>query len=1028
MSVRLPWLSRAGAALALAAAGVAFAPRAGWAQYFGRNKVQYQTFHFQVLHTDHFDIYFYPEEEQAAQEVARIAERAYARESQLFDHDLTGRQPLILYDDPSSFRQTNAIPGDLGEGTGGVTEAIKRRIVLPMGASLFETDHVVAHELTHAFQYDITGHGMRGGNAMPAAAQMPLWFIEGMAEYVSLGPDDPLTAMWMRDASLQDKMPKWKQLDDPKFFPYRYGQALWAYLGGRYGDDIVGRLLRAAAKTSDMDQAFLRETGMSGEQTDSAWQAATRQAYDTLKTDTRPPADYGPRLIAGHNQATSYNVGPVVSPDGSRVVFYSSRDLFSIDMFMADARTGRIIRRLTNTATDPHWQSLEFINSAGSFEGDGQRFVFSTQVSGRPALDFMDVATGKVEREIRFPHLGEILHPAYSPDGRYVAFSAMVGGFTDLFLYDLQADSLHRLTDDAYADLEPAWSPDGREIAFSTDRFSTNLQTLTPGNYRLALMDPFTGAIKPLPSFPDAKNINPQFSPDGKSLYFLSDRGGITDIYRLDLASGQTAQVTNLLTGVSGITSLSPALSVASRTGQVVYSVYEKGKFSIYAVDSTRTLEGTPLASLPLPDAAMLPPQNRPHSELLALLADSTIGSKYAATETITKYHPTLGLDYVAQPSLAVGADRFGTYVGGGLTLYWSDMLGDRSLATMLQIEGNFNNLAGLVAYQNLRHRLNWGVAVQQIPYIQGGYALYSNLAGDSIFQITEVFRQINREGDVLLSYPFSDVQRVEFSAGVSNISFQAQVDSQVYSGLNGALQSENIYNLPAPAGLWLGTASASLVFDNSFFGATSPILGERYRLEVDPVLGTLNFYTVLADFRRYWQPVRPFTIAARVLHYGRYGPSSQDARLYPLYLGYQSLVRGYDYNSFTPSECVGTPSNPSACPVYDNLLGTRLLVGNLELRFPLFGVLGIGSGYYGLLPIEAALFADGGVAWNQGQDPFFWPSTLGHGARRSGVSSAGIALRLNVMGFAVAEVDYVKAFQRPGKGWQFEFGLTEGY
>ena len=444
--------------------------------------MQYETFHFQVLHTDHFDIYFYPEEEQAAQEVARIAERAYARESQLFDHDLTGRQPLILYDNPAAFQQTNAIPGELGEATGGVTEAVKRRIVLPLGASLFETDHVVAHELTHAFQYDITGHGMRGGNAMPAAANMPLWFIEGMAEYVSLGPEDPLTAMWMRDASLQDKMPKWNQLDDQyKFFPYRYGQALWAFLGGRFGDDIVGRLLRAAAKTSDMDQAFLRETGMSGKQVDSAWQADTRRAYDTLKADTRQPGAYGERLIAGHNAATGYNVGPVVSPDGSRVVFYSSRDLFSIDMFMANAHTGQIMRRLTNTATDPHWQSLEFINSAGSFDGDGQRFVFSTQVNGRPALDFMDVADGKVAREIHFPHLGQILAPAYSPDGRYVAFSAMVGGFTDLFLYDLQADSLNRLTYDPYAALDPAWSPDGREMVVSSDRFSTILETRSPG-------------------------------------------------------------------------------------------------------------------------------------------------------------------------------------------------------------------------------------------------------------------------------------------------------------------------------------------------------------------------------------------------------------------------------------------------------------------------------------------------------------------------------------------------------------------
>ena len=167
--------------------------------------MQYESFKFQVLHTDHFDVYFYPEEEQAAEQAARMAERWYARYSRFFGHELSSRQPLLLYASPAAFQQTNAIPGDLGEGTGGVTEAIKRRIVLPLGSSLAESDHVIGHELVHAFQYDVTGAGGRGPGGMPTATQMPLWFIEGMAEYLSLGPLDPNTAMWMRDAALREQ-------------------------------------------------------------------------------------------------------------------------------------------------------------------------------------------------------------------------------------------------------------------------------------------------------------------------------------------------------------------------------------------------------------------------------------------------------------------------------------------------------------------------------------------------------------------------------------------------------------------------------------------------------------------------------------------------------------------------------------------------------------------------------------------------------------------------------------------------------
>jgi len=103
-------------------------------QYFGRNKVQYETFNFKVMKTEHFDIYFYPEIQKAAQQAARMAERWYARLSRIFSHELKKRQPLILYSSSPHFQQTTTIPGILGEGIGGVTEMFKGRIILTLGA------------------------------------------------------------------------------------------------------------------------------------------------------------------------------------------------------------------------------------------------------------------------------------------------------------------------------------------------------------------------------------------------------------------------------------------------------------------------------------------------------------------------------------------------------------------------------------------------------------------------------------------------------------------------------------------------------------------------------------------------------------------------------------------------------------------------------------------------------------------------------------------------------------------------------
>ena len=175
-------------------------PAAAGAQYFGKNKVRYGDFDFRVMETPHFDIYYYPAVKAAARQAGVLAERWYEVLSKRLGHELSRRQPLVLYASHADFTQTNVIPGMLGEGTGGVTEGRRNRIVLPFGLGLGETDRVIGHELVHAFQFDLA----RAGNGGILA--MPLWFIEGMAEYLTLGPDHPQTLMWMRDLARRDEM------------------------------------------------------------------------------------------------------------------------------------------------------------------------------------------------------------------------------------------------------------------------------------------------------------------------------------------------------------------------------------------------------------------------------------------------------------------------------------------------------------------------------------------------------------------------------------------------------------------------------------------------------------------------------------------------------------------------------------------------------------------------------------------------------------------------------------------------------
>jgi Peptidase of plants and bacteria/WD40-like Beta Propeller Repeat len=443
------------------------------AQYFGRNKVQWEAFDFKVLQTEHFDIYYYPEEEAAVQLASRMAERWYARLSKLLRHELSGRQPLILYAAHPHFQQTNALPGEVGEGTGGVTEMFKRRIVLPFAGGLAETDHVLGHELVHAFQFDMATRRDAQGNAIgPAVMMLPLWFIEGMAEYLSIGHVDPNTAMWVRDASAREKMPTIEKLDDPNFFPYRYGHAFWAYVAGRYGDAAVGDMLRATGPQGDIEQAIQAVLGTDQETLTTDWHAATARTFAPFIETTRRADAFGRMIIGKEGSGGEINVSPALSPDGKRVVFLSERSLFSIDMYVAEVATGKVTRKLVETAGDPHFESLQFLSSAGDWAPDNRRFVFAALSAGQPVLTIVDADTGRREREHEFPDIGEIFNPAWSPDGQRVAFSALKGGVLDLYLWTIESGALEQLTNDAFADLDPEWSPDGRQLAFVTDRFS----------------------------------------------------------------------------------------------------------------------------------------------------------------------------------------------------------------------------------------------------------------------------------------------------------------------------------------------------------------------------------------------------------------------------------------------------------------------------------------------------------------------------------------------------------------------------
>jgi Tol biopolymer transport system component len=985
--------------VALALVALALAVPAG-AQSFGRNKVHYGDFDFQVLETPHFDIYYYPAEHDASVEAGRLAERWYARLSQVLDHTFKERQPIVLYASHAQFTQTNIVPGLLGDGVGGVTEHEKGRVVLPFAAGLGETDHVLGHELVHAFQRDIL---RRNAGSL---SMLPLWFVEGMAEYLSLGHIDSNTEMWLRDSVLENRLPRIDQLNDPRFFPYRYGQALWAYLAGRFGDDVVAKCLRSKAAGGAVGR-IVAVTGIDASALSAAWQESIRQLVarpsdspaETLKTSnvTKGP---GGRL----------NVGPALSPDGKSVVFLAQRDQYSIDVVVADVATGTIKRRIAQTAGDPHFESLQFVESAGAWDPSGGRFALAALSRGQPVLTIWDIATGTVERELPVRNVDQIFSPTWSPDGRRIAFSALHNGLSDLYVIDLDTRSVRAITSDPFADLQPAWSPDGRAIAFSTDRFSSSVETLTFGEFRLGLVDVDSGAVSELPSVPGAKNIDPHWTADGASLYFVADGDGISNVYRVDLADGQLFRITDVPTGVSGITRLSPALSVAARTDRLAFSVYRSGGYEIRATD---VAPGTPISSVATEVRSSLKSDASASASASSTAARPVSGALtmplFGAPDgkgfTSRPYHPGLSLDRMVQPYLSAGGGSGGSFVRAGVGLSFGDMLGDHQLQTVLQVGKTLDDFMAQAGYVDMHSRWNWAVIGGQVPWLTGVTPTSTAPSVDSgtATRQFDVFRQLHRQILGMAIYPFSGAKRLELTGGVQSVSFDRETTTSQYSLLTGRLLNETTLTSAAAPGAMLIESGAAVVYDTAVFGPTSPILGERYRIGVAPTFGDLTFTTVSADYRRYVMPFRPFTIAMRVMHLGRYG-ASNDQRLLPLFWTLRDVVRGY--GDLGP----GPASDVSA---------NRVVVGNVEVRFPLAALLSR-KVQSASLPIEGLVFSDAGR---------FWIPRIGATSAPPMLRSVGAGVRLNAAG-VIFELDAVRPFDQGlgPHGWTFAFNYRPGF
>ncbi|PSQ81216.1 MAG: peptidase S9 [Bacteroidetes bacterium QS_8_68_15] len=1048
------------AVVAVLLGALVVAPPAAQAQYFGRNKVQYDDFNFQEFSTEHFRILYYPAEEQATRDAGRMAERWYDRHTQTFLREFDEKKPLIFYANDADFQQTNVVGGQIGQGTGGVTESLKERVTMPLTGSYAETNHVLGHELVHSFQYDFALRERESGFQLD---RLPLWLIEGMAEYLSVGRDAPHTAMWLRDYAMRDDLPTIDQLttDPQTYFPYRFGQAYMAYVGGKYGDPAVTNLFKLAGRVGP-DSSFSYALGVTPDSLSEEWKRSVRDQYLPQMEGRTAPSDVGRVVLGEPGAENQFNISPSVSPDGRYIAYIGRESIFTTNLLIADTRTGEVVETLEGTQANPHFDALRFINSAGTWSPDGDKFAFVTFVEGENDLEVIDVGSGEVTRRISPKGIGAITNPTWSPDGDEIAFAGIEGGLSDLYSLDLRTNTVEQLTNDRYADLQPVWGPSGERLAFVTDRGpgGTDFENLTFAPTRLGIIETESGDIRTVQPFEGAHHHNPAWSPDGESLYFISDQDGFKDVYRYALEGGEgadeggarTYRITHLKTGVSGITAESPAMSVAAQSGRMAFSVFSRGGYTIHTLAPDQ-LDGEPVQGTQegrLATAGLLPPFESAGEGLVSsYLLDPLAGLPVESAAASAEYEPNLKLDVITSPGVGVGVSSgggFGTRGGaaGGIMLYFSDLLGNRSLYANIQANGTLKDIGGQVTYLDRENRFNYGGSAGHIPIRSGrAYPLGRRYIAQRIQRI------FIDQASGLLSYPFSTTRRLEFDLGAVRYGFDTE--TRYYSRFGGGRISEDrlsadLGSVPEPDPLYFAQGGAAYVGDFSRFGFTSPLQGGRYRFGVSPRLGTFSYAQATLDYRRYFY-LDPVTFAVRGLHVGNYGAGELEQRNRGVNLTesdftlerlgspyYQGFVRGYSVNDIYQSG--------DAAAVLNRLLGTHIGLTSVELRLPFLGTGQLGLIDFPYLPTELVLFADAGLAWSDLGDVELDFVTddqrlnnrdddgglLNDEVVRYPVFSTGVAARFNVLGQIIAEAYYAYPFQRPGTSGDFGLRFKPGW
>ena len=861
--------------LALAPLRAQYGPQL-YGEGFGKNKIQYREFKWEIYHSPHFNVYYYKEEEAQLQKVVSYAESGYDQLSRAFNFQIKEPIPLLYYATHSAFEQNNVTLGFIDEGTGAFSSPVRFRMVMPIDLADQQLMQLMLHEMTHIFQFKML---FQGNLARAAASGPPYWFMEGMASYMAQD-ESQRDKMYLRDAVVNDIIPSVTRTDFTGFFAYRFGHAVFDFIEERWGKEGFLDFIYEVRNTlgSRVDRAVKRAFKLEPEDFDVEFRRWLRKKYLPELVKTGEPSDFGRVFRIEDERQGSYTTSPVASPSGDLVAALSVYR-GKVDVVLYDTKSRKLLRNLTKGYSNDYQylaaQELVLGRQLGrdvSFSPDGNTIaVFAKREKGRSLL-LVDVLNGGVREIVEMNDIEQQGGPAFSPDGKTIAFSGWRNGHFDIFFLDLATKTITNFTRDEVYDGAPTFSPDGRSLVF--------VSTVGSGRkiFRIDLDKP--GVRYPVTSGESNEN-DPVFSPDGKRIYFTSDRKGADNIFSLDLASGKLLQHTDVVTGAF----MPTVLREPEGKERLVYNGYWKMNFDLYVTEVEEPIKEA--QTIPIVEAPSQPKELPRYEPDIQVTLDPANKEPYRGRKF-----------FLEDAGSYIGVNSDQTYIGR-ILLSFSDYLGDhRIIANVSSIDAlsNFD-----FVYADLSRRWHWQVEAfdTRTYYFTGDPLIDRDRQGRVVYQATGAVGSI--------VYPFSFYQRAEIGVGY------------IYRKDAIPVQGEDPFNpdfvtftddFPILQG--------ALVGDSSLFSSYGPVSGRRWRLGAAYALdreesGTL-FNSIDLDVRQYVPLTRRSNLAFRA-----FAGQSTGTRPSPFYIGGLDTLRGIGFRS---------------------LSGDRAFFANAELRFPLIDVL----------------------------------------------------------------------------------------